>query len=452
MCGLSDGAVVSFHHHFRDGDRTMLAVMTALAESGLRDLTVAASSLFPTHGSLLPFIASGVITRIITDYVRGPLADAILDGRLPRLSVLQSHGGRARAIASGELHIDAAFIAAPLAHLSGAATGRGGRLACGPLGYAMVDAAHARTTVILADSITETILPHVDIPAHHVDILVPFADPGDPAGIRSGSTLPQNSPEARLIADTVIRVIEAAGLIRPGFAFQSGAGGYSLGAVPAIAQRLADSRVVADYVSGGITAAHVSLLEQGLVRQIRDVQSFDLAAVRSSITHPDHQAMSASDYASPDNPNAAVEGLSVMLLGAGEVDLGFNVNVAIGGNGQMIGGPGGHPDAAQGAELAIVTTTLTGGGFAKIVEDVACVTTPGGDVDVVITDAGVAVNPGRSDLSRSLSASGLNVEPIEALLALASAKARSVRRVAEGEPVVVVEHREGGTLDIIRRR
>ena len=71
-----------------------------------------------------------------------------------------------------------------------------------------------------------------------------------------------------------------------------------------------------------------------------------------------------------------------MLLGAGEVDIDFNVNVTLGGDGKLIGGPGGHPDAAQGAQLAIVTTALTGGGFAKMVERVSCVTTPGGSVDV----------------------------------------------------------------------
>ncbi len=451
-CSLRHGSVVSFHHHFRDGDRTMAAVFAELADAGLRDLTLAASSLFPTHATLIPFVTAGVIGRIITDYVRGPLADAIVEGRLGGLSVLQTHGGRARAIESGELRIDAAFVAAPLAHVSGATTGRGGRLACGPLGYPMVDAAYARTTVVLADTITADELPHTDIPAHHVDVMVAFADPGDPAGIRSGSTLPQETQEARLISAMVVRIIEAAGLIRQGFSFQTGAGGFSLSGVSLIGRKLAETGVVADYVSGGIAAGHVNLLKQGLIRRIRDVQSFDLTAVQSSMTHPEHRIMSAAEYASPDHPDAAVDGLSVMLLGAAEIDLDFNVNVALGGNGQIIGGPGGHPDAAQGAGLSIVTTTLTGGGFARVVEEVGCVTTPGIDVDVLVTDDGVALNPSRADLAGPLRRAGIGIEPIEALQARASKRSRLARIEPEGRPVVAVEHRAGGAIDAIRSR
>jgi citrate lyase subunit alpha/citrate CoA-transferase len=448
-CTLSDGAAIGFHHHFRNGDRTIAAVMAALADTGLRNLTLVASSLFPVHEKLLPYVRAGTIGRIVTDYMRGPLADAVIGRELAELAVFQSHGGRARAISSGEIVLDAAFVGVPLAHVSGAATGRGGRIACGPLGYAMVDAAYARKTVVLADEVSEEMPAQVDIPATQVDLLVPFADPGDPAGILSGSTRPLDTPVAQHIADMVVRVIEAAGLIQPGFSFQTGAGGYSLAAVPAIGRSLAQAGLAADFVSGGITAAHVEMLKQGLVRRVRDVQSFDLEAVRSSITHPDHHAMSAADYASPDNPDAAVNGLSVMLLGAGEVDLDFNVNVAVGGDGRLIGGPGGHPDAAEGASLSIVTTTLTGSGFAKIVDAAACVTTQGTHIDVVVTDRGIAVNPLRPDLAEDLRRAGLPVGSIGALRARAAAEAFSTRRILDGRPIAVVENRRGGPLDVI---
>ena len=47
--GLRDGATLSFHHHLRNGDAVMVAVIDACARAGLRDLHVAASSIFPAQ-------------------------------------------------------------------------------------------------------------------------------------------------------------------------------------------------------------------------------------------------------------------------------------------------------------------------------------------------------------------------------------------------------------------
>ena len=47
-------------------------------------------------------------------------------GVLKRPVVIRSHGGRARAIESGEVHIDVAFMGAPTADPRGNATGRMG--------------------------------------------------------------------------------------------------------------------------------------------------------------------------------------------------------------------------------------------------------------------------------------------------------------------------------------
>jgi citrate lyase subunit alpha/citrate CoA-transferase len=55
-----------------------------------------------------------------------------------------------------------------------------------------------------------------------------------------------------------------------------------------------------------------------------------------------------------------------MILGATEIDLEFNVNVTTGSDGFIMGGSGGHADAAAGAKLAIVTTRLNAGGYARI--------------------------------------------------------------------------------------
>jgi len=445
--GIADGATLSFHHHYRNGDRLINAVLEEAARRGLRGLIIAPSSLFPVHAPLVAHIRNGVIGDVITDYAKGPVADAMLSGALRGPALLQSHGGRARALSTGQLHVDVAFIGASLARADGACTGRGGALPSGPLGYAMVDAACARSTVVCAHEITDDPMPHIDIPAAHVDAIVPFSDPGAVEGIASDTTLPAQTPQALRIGALVTQVIAAAGLMQNGLSLQTGAGGYSLAAIPLIGEAMAQAGVRGSFMSGGITGAHVALQQAGLFDRILDVQCFDGAAVASSITNPQHHAMSAADYASPLNTAAIVDELSVMLLGAVEIDRAFNVNVTLGGDGRLIGGPGGHPDAAQGAQITIVTSGLVAGGYAKLVDHARCVTTPGACIDVLVTDAGLAVNHAQPDLRDRLLAAGLPVLSFEALHAEAARGATRSRSTPAQSPRLFIEDRAGGLLD-----
>ncbi len=61
---------------------------------------------------------------------------------------INSHGGRARAIASGELQIDVAFLGVPscdpYGNANGYSRGNAAASACGSLGYAKVDALYAK--------------------------------------------------------------------------------------------------------------------------------------------------------------------------------------------------------------------------------------------------------------------------------------------------------------------
>ncbi|WP_298860890.1 citrate lyase subunit alpha [uncultured Sulfitobacter sp.] len=445
--GIGDDAILSFHHHYRNGDRLINAVLAEAARRGLRGLTIAPSSLFPVHAPLADYIKNGVIGDVVTDYAKGPAAEAMLSGALRNPVLLQSHGGRARALSTGALTVDVAFVGASLATADGACTGRGGALACGPLGYAMVDAAYATNTVVCAHEIISGPLPHIDIPAAHVDAVIPFSHPGDVGGIASDTTLPSPTPQARQIGSLVAKVIAGAGLMRDGMSLQTGAGGYSLSAVPLIGAAMAQAGVRGSYISGGITGAHVALQQAGLFERIHDVQCFDDAAVASSCSNGGHHAMSASDYANPLNSDAIVEELSVMVLGAVEIDRAFNVNVTIGGGGTLIGGPGGHPDAAQGAELTIVTTGLTAGGYAKLVEHARCVTTAGAYVDVLVSDYGIAVNPARPDLVTALGKAGLPIIAFDALMKIAHQNATKSRVPTAPRPRVYLEHRAGGIFD-----
>ena len=193
-CAVQDGATLSFHHHLRNGDQVLNMVLDAAARRGLKDLRIAPSSLFAVHEPLIGHIRSGVVTHIVTSYMSGPVANAISQGVMTVPVVMQTHGGRARAIEAGELHIDVAFIAAPCADSRGNVNGVEGRAACGPLGYAMVDVQFADQVVAVTDHLAAFPICPIDIRQDQVDFVVTVESIGDPRGILSGTTRPTNDP------------------------------------------------------------------------------------------------------------------------------------------------------------------------------------------------------------------------------------------------------------------
>jgi citrate lyase subunit alpha/citrate CoA-transferase len=452
-CGIKDGATVSFHHHLRNGDDVLRAVMTEVAALGLRDIRIAASSLFPVHAPLVEHIRTGVVSGIVTSYMVGPVAQAVASGLLLTPAVLQTHGGRARAIEAGEVHIDVAFVAAPTADTYGNLNGVQGRSACGALGYPTVDVRYADRVVAITDNLVPYPACPIDLTQDDVDFVVAVGSIGDPQQIVSGSTRPTTKPEGLAIAAQAARLIAASGLLEEGFSFQTGAGGISLATAACLKDIMVARGTVGSFAAGGITGMIVDMFHAGLFRSLLDVQCFDLKAVASYRDDAAHQAMSASMYANPHNRGAVVNQLDAMILGAAEVDLDFNVNVTLGTDGAILGGSGGHSDTAAGAKLAIVTTPLTAKIHPKIVERVASITTPGETIDAVVTEAGIAVNPRRSELRERLIDQGLTVVSIDELQKRAHRAAGSASRDridADGRIVAVSEYRDGTIIDVIR--
>lgn len=170
--GLQDGMTISFHHAFRGGDLTINLVMATLASMGFKNLTLASSSLSDCHAPLVDHIRNGVVNRIYTSGLRGPLAEEISRGLLAEPVQVHSHGGRVHLVQSGELNIDVAFLGVPSCDPFGNANGYTGKACCGSLGYARVDAESAKQVVLL----TEQLLPYPHNPASitqdQVDLIV----------------------------------------------------------------------------------------------------------------------------------------------------------------------------------------------------------------------------------------------------------------------------------------
>lgn len=451
-CGLRDGATVSFHHHLRNGDGVLNAVLDVLALRGLRGLHVAATSIFPVHAPLIEHIRRGTVARLSANFVSGPVGHAISQGLVPEPVVLRTHGGRARALQTGELAVDAAFVAAPAADPLGNLSGRSGRSAFGTLGYPLCDVGFARHVVAVTDGLVPYPAPWIDIPQDAVDFVVEVPSIGDAAGIVSGTLRPASDPISLAIAEATAGAIEASGLLTDGFSFQTGAGGISLATAAQVRARMAARGVTGSFASGGITGFHVEMLRAGLLRALLDVQCFDLRAVESYRSDPRHQMISASVYANPAIGGAVVDQLDAVVLGAAEVDLDFNVNVTTKADGVVMGGSGGHADTAAGARLALITTRLSAAGHPKIVDRVGTRTTPGSTIDAVVTEVGIAVNPRRADLAERLGDAGLPVVAIDDLFRASQSQATQPPPVRPaGRVVAVSEYRDGSVTDVVRQ-
>lgn len=454
--GLKDGMTISFHHHFRNGDFVVNMVVDEIARMGIKNLTLAASSLTDCHWPLIEHIKNGVITHIETSGLRGKLAEEISRGLMDFPIIFRSHGGRAAAIETEELHIDVAFLGAPSCDPYGNANGYNrddeNSSCCGSLGYAKLDAQHADKCIIITDHLVNFPNAPFGIPESRVDWVVVVDNIGDPKGIMSGATRYTKNPKELLIAKTAAEVIEASGYFVDNFSMQMGSGGASLATARFLRDKMIAKDIKCRFALGGITGQIVQMHEEGLVKKILDVQSFDLIAANSLKNNRFHQQIDASYYASYVNKGAAVNQLDFVILSALEIDVDFNVNVMTGSDGVIRGAVGGHPDTAAGASLTVVTAPLLRGRIPTVCERVNTICTPGSTIDVLVTDQGVAVNPNRPELKEKLIAAGLPVTTIEKL------KERAERVVGKPEPIQytdrivgVLMYRNNTVIDVIRQ-
>ena len=450
LSGLKDGMTVSFHHHLRNGDFVLNMVMEEIANAGIKDLTVNASSLFDVHRPLLTHIQNKVVTGLSADYISAGIGRAISQGVMEKPVEFRTHGGRPRDIALGVTPIDVAFIAAPAADKMGNCTGKYGKSACGSLGYAFADAMYAKKVVVITDQLMPYPLQDWSISESYVDYVVAVDAIGDPKGIVSGTTQITRDPVVLVMASHAAKVIEASGLLQDGFSFQTGAGGASLAAAKYLKDIMLEKKIQGSFGLGGITGYLVDMLQAGCFRNLLDVQCFDLKAVESIRSDPRHQEITAMHYAAPGNRSAVVDNLDVVILGATEIDTDFNVNVHTDSNGYIMGGSGGHSDTAAGAKLSMIIAPMFRARLPIVTDRVTCISTPGESIDVLVTQGGIAVNPRQAELKQRLVAAGLPVVDIHELKEKAERITGCPRKLPKGDRVVAqVIGREGQLQDTI---
>lgn len=450
-CGAHDGMTLGFHHHFRDGDLVVNMVMHEVHRMGLKDITICASSLGRAHDEIVPYIEDGTITRIESSGVRGKIGEAISGGKLKGLAIMRSHGGRIRAIQTGETIIDISFIGAPTADDYGNCRGIGGKSDCGVLSYSFVDGNHANKVV----AVTDCLVPFPNYPAHiamtKVDYVCVVDAIGKPEKIATGAAKPTTDVRKLMMADYCTKFVVNAPYFKDGFSYQTGVGGASIASTISLTKIMEERGIKMGFGVGGLTKPMCDLLDKGLVNCLLDTQDFDLSAVES-LRNPKHFRISAGAYANPFNKGAFVNKLDYVILGALEVDVNFNVNVVVGSDGIITGAQGGHPDTAAGAKCTIVISPLLQGRIPAVCTAVTTVTTPGEAIDVVITDYGVAINPLRQDLITAMAGvRDIPFRTIEELRDIAYGIAGEPQPVQFGERIVgIIESRDGTIMDVVR--
>jgi citrate lyase subunit alpha/citrate CoA-transferase len=450
---LTDGGTISFHHHFRNGDYLLNMVCHEIAKMGLKDIRLVPSSIQPVHKEILPYLEKGIITHISCG-TSGTIADAISRGKMEGLLTIRSHGGRARSIENGDEKIDIAFIGAPTCDIYGNINGVLGNYACGSLGYAFPDAQFANYVVAVTNELKKFPNNPISISQDHVDTVVHLDKPiGDPEGIVSTTLRVTRDPKGLKIAMSCIDVIKGSGLLKDGYSFQSGAGGITLAATYFLRDYMKAKGIKGSFGMGGATEALVKMLEDDLFEAILDVQTFDTYAVKSLRDNPKHLEIGGSQYANPLTSGCAVNLLDTVILGATEVDLDFNVNTSTESDGRIMHGMGGHQDTAEGAKLTMIAVPLLRGRIPIVVEKVKSVNSPGENIDVVVTERGIAVNPESKHYDLLTNNKNLDIKSIEELY-------KEAEKLVGGKPkepeytdrvVAVIEYRDGSVIDVVRQ-
>lgn len=454
--GLKDGMTISFHHHFRTGDLLISQVLKVIEELGIKDLKIAASAIVNLDNvDFIHYIENGTITSVEASGIRGELGNYILKNGLKRGVTLRPHGGRARAIQEGSLKIDVAFVGASSADEFGNATGAYGKNVCGTLSYPMIDVQYATKSIVITDNLVPYPCEKWSVTQDNVDYVVVVDEIGDASKIGVGAARISNRPLDLEISRQVVDVIKYSGYFKEGFSFQTGAGAIAIACTDFLRKEMEKEGIKASFALGGVTSYISEMLEEGLVQNVLAVQSFDANSAKVLFENQRMIEIDSGKYANPNLKGCSVNMVNVGILGALEVDTDFNVNLLVGSNGKMLSGIGGGPDVAAGVDLSIIAVPINRKRTPSVVDKVFTKCTPGKDIAVVVTEAGIALNPKHKNyefLKNNLEKSSLDLKTIEELRDIAYKITGKPSGIETTDEVVAnVEDRYGDIIDVIKK-
>jgi len=87
-----------------------------------------------------------------------------------------------------------------------------------------------------------------------------------------------------------------------------------------------------------------------------------------------------------------------------------------------------------------------------IKEKVTTITTPGEDVDILITERGIAINPNRKDLMKKLANSKINIYSMKELLKKTHTMTGVPAKIKRDDKIIGhIEYRDGTVIDVLRK-
>ena len=448
--GLKDGMTISTHHHFRNGDLIAVEIFKIAKDLGVKGLVWFPSASFPCHAPLIDYMEDGTIHHM-EGSMNGPLGKYTSEGKMKGLGVLRSHGGRYQAVQDGEVQIDIAVIAAPTADEFGNAHGVDGPAACGLLGFALADSQYAEKVIVATDNLVPFPCIPWQIQGNYVDYVVEMEKVGDPEKIVSGTTQITKSPDRQLIAEMTAKFCDQAGIIREGWSFQAGAAGTSLSVGLYFADIMRKKKIKARFVRGGSNKYLVDMLEEGLTDYILDGQTFDLDGVRSMRENRGHVNTSPFTSYNYHGKGNFAQFVDVVVLGATEVDVNFNANVATHSDGYLLHGLGGWQNCLF-SKTVILPIPLFRDRIPVIRDEVTTICGPGELIYVIVTERGIAINPNRKDLIEKLKGSDLPVKTIEELKDEAERICgKPAKPNLDDEIIAVIKWVDGTVIDAVRK-
>lgn len=449
-CELEDGMRVAFHHHLREGDGVTAMVLKEIARLGIKNIAVSSSGLQDgiTRQGLAPLVEDEVVTRLDVAGAGSIYGGLVSRGKFKDVAHYYTHGGRPYMMETGRWTVDVAFIAASASDEYGNCNGMQGKSAFGSIGFAIPEAEYAKKVVVVTDQLFPYPLERASIDEHHVDYVVCVDSIGDVDGIMQGIARPRQDPVSTRLGEYAAQVIEHSGLLKDGMNYQAGGSSPSIQATKNVEALMRKYHVTGASMLGAMSDYSVELVENGLFRCLLNGQTIGPKAIRHLYEHPlVHREVSCSAYASPTPRGCLADHLDVVTLGALQVDTDFNCNVHLNSMGYFTGGAGGHGDIAETSKLAIIVVPLTRTRIPTIVDKVLCLSTPGKNINVVVTQYGVAVNPLFPELEQRLKDGGVNLKNIHDLKQMAEDYGGKPAPVHFGDKVVAkVYHRDGSLL------
>ena len=129
-------------------------------------------------------------------------------------------------------------------------------------------------------AITDTLVSYpccpIEISQEKVDFVVQVESIGDPKGIVSGTLTITEDPIRLKIADDTIKLADAAGYIKNGMSFQTGANSTALAVAAGVREIMKERKIVGSFGLGGIHSYFVKMLEEGLFKNLFDTQCLSL--------------------------------------------------------------------------------------------------------------------------------------------------------------------------------